>query len=461
MVSAMGIAIVGVPVVVSAQARVEGVVLDSLRTGAALAGATVVLVEQNRYATSDAQGRFRFDNVPHGRATLGVLHPLLDSLDLQLPPTAVDVAVTGAVVTVTIPPAVRMYAQLCTGGRDSDGGVIVGRVRDIDDGTPIAGAAVATEWVEYTVVSGRSTPKGVATAARSDAKGMFVLCNVPTQVPLSVRVRHNGAVAGPSRVTLDDRLLGRTELGMSFRDTAAQHVSVMDSIMTRDDVRGTAALRGRIMRADNSPAAFAAIGVLGTGRVTRADSTGTFSLDGIPAGTRTIDMRAIGSAPQQQSLDFTTGSTRDTNFVLAPPVQTLAAVKTSRSRPAGFELAGFYDRRKMGFGAFMTEEEIKRLGVLELKSVLFGMRGVRFPGGLATGMPMLRGYKDPCVPAFFLDGIRFRVEGATGGFSYSDLEGFIPIQYVKGIEVYASIATTPLEYFVREQNCGSILIWTY
>lgn len=462
---AVCVAILGAPSAAIAQAHIQRIVLDSLRTRAPLVGATVVIVEQNRYTTSDSLGRFRFDGVPLGRATLGVLHPLLDSLDLQLPPTAVDVVASGAVATVTIPPAVRMYAQLCADGRDNDGGVIVGRVRDIDDGTPIVGAAVATEWLEYTVGSNGSTPKGVAMAARSDAKGMFVLCNVPTQVPLSVRVRHNGVVAGPSRVVLDDRLLGRTELGMSLRDTAARHVSVVDSIISRDNVRGTAMLRGRILRADRSPAAFAAVGVIGTGRVTRADSSGLFSLEGIAAGTRTIDIRSVGSLPTLQSLEFATGAVLDTSFVLAPLPQILPTLKTSERYRASFEQAGFYDRRRMGLGAFVTESDIRRHGAVDLTNALIGVRGIRVDGGVVRGMPYMRGFgKSTCIPVFFVDGLRFLVDGPWPGpgvvYPYSDLLGVIPGSQIKGIEVYASAGSIPPQYHVPAEGCGSIVIWT-
>ncbi|WP_331050975.1 carboxypeptidase regulatory-like domain-containing protein [Gemmatimonas sp.] len=454
-----------IPAVLRAQTTVEGVVVDSLRSRAPLPSATVVLVEHNRYATSDAQGRFRFEGVPMGRATIGILHPMLDSLDVQLPPVAVNVTTERAVqANVTIPPADRLYAHLCTEGRDSDGGVIVGRVRNIDDNSPIAGAAVATEWVEYTVVKGVSTPKAVATAARSDERGMFVLCNVPTDVPLSVRARHAGIVAGPALLTLDERLLGRTEIGVSLRDTAARQVRVVDSLLPRDEMRGTATLRGKILRTDSTPAAFAAIGVVGTGRVTRADSNGVFALDGIPAGTRTVDLRSIGSAPQLQSLDFTTGAVRDTTLMLAPPIQTLATVKTTRPRMANYEAAGFFDRRKIGLGAFITEEEIKRFGFFDLNGVFLNMRGIRIDGGMVNGMPKLRGVQGACIPAFFVDGVRFMVDGPRPMlgvlYPFTDLEVAVRPDQIKGIEVYAGPGAPP-QFDVHSERCGSVVIWTH
>lgn len=74
-----------------AQGSVSGTVFDSLSSHRELANATVVLVERNKYATTDARGHFVFDSVPDGHYTIGVMHAILDSLDVQLPTTPVEV----------------------------------------------------------------------------------------------------------------------------------------------------------------------------------------------------------------------------------------------------------------------------------------------------------------------------------------------------------------------------------
>jgi hypothetical protein len=76
----------------AAQGSITGTVYDSLSTRGPLANATVVLVERSRYTTTDARGRFTFDSVPDGHYTIGFLHAVLDSLDLQVPPVPADVS---------------------------------------------------------------------------------------------------------------------------------------------------------------------------------------------------------------------------------------------------------------------------------------------------------------------------------------------------------------------------------
>jgi hypothetical protein len=75
-----------------AQGSISGSVYDSLSARAPLANATVVLVERSKYVTTDKHGRFTFDSVPDGRYTVGFMHAVLDSLDLQAPVAAVEVS---------------------------------------------------------------------------------------------------------------------------------------------------------------------------------------------------------------------------------------------------------------------------------------------------------------------------------------------------------------------------------
>ncbi|HEY0931731.1 MAG TPA: carboxypeptidase regulatory-like domain-containing protein [Gemmatimonas sp.] len=464
-----------IPGVLQAQTRVEGTVLDSLRGRAPLAGAMIVLVEHNRYATSDARGRFRFDSVPNGRVTVGVLHPMLDSLDLQLPPTTAQVA-SGLTtrLNVVVPPAARLYSQVCAGERAPDGGVVIGRVRDVDDGSPSGGAVVATEWVEHTMVGGKTSSEVMATAVRADSTGLFVLCNVPTQVPLSVRARHGGAMAGPMIISVDDRLLARADLVLSRRDTAASHMVVADSVVPDHVVVGTVTLRGRVTRADGKPGVGAVIGVPGSGRRTIANAEGRFLLDGIAAGTRLVDVRAVGAAPAQLTFHFATGVQRDTAIVLAAPAQTLATVTTRETsfRRSGFETSGFFDRQRMGFGAFATEEELRNYQAINLSDMLARMRGVSIErgrtGDQAATMPMLRGMiGGRCVPIFFVDGVRFMVDSpvpdpkSNKRFPFTDLMSVVRPDQVKAIEVYPSAGGIPAQFdYTALEGCGSIVIWT-
>lgn len=458
-----------------AQGSISGTVFDSLSTRAPLANATVVLVERSRYATTDARGHFQIDSVPDGHYTIGFMHPVLDSLDLTAP--VVSVEVTGgrrATVALVTPGPAAFYARVCPGTYDIETGVVVGRVRDADDRSALADAAVSTDWTEFTITGGHAAGHRVRAVARTNRDGLYLLCGVPTTVQVDVLTDVAGFSAGPSPLLLNDRLIGRLDFSVSRRDSAARLTAFGDSAaVLSSGAAGTASLRGRVTGSDGRPLRDAVVGVLGTARLTRTNAAGTFFIDRIPAGTRTIEVRSIGLAPMTATMDFATNAVRDTTLSINRQAQVLKPMAIVGRTSAGslMERQGFEKRRIQGMGAFVTEAEITRHGFSDLTEILEGVRGVRVvwggtgkTGGIAFPVPYLLGVSSVqagsihCLPNFFVDGAQFRV---TGMEDYGDLSAMLPPQWIKGVEVYSNPGAMPLQYdLTSSTGCGSIVIWT-
>ncbi len=385
----------------AAQGTISGTVYDSLTSRSPVASATVVLVELNRYATADARGRFRLDSVPAGHYTLGFTFATLDALDLALPAISVEV-VDGRRSTATLasPSAATMYARMCRTPRASDAGIIVGRVRDVDDHAPLAGAAITTDWMELTLKAGHAMSDRVRASARTDANGTYLLCGVPARVALDVSSEHDGFTAGPTSLTMDSSLIRRVDFSISRRDNAARAVSQDSLSQSHSATRGTVSLRGTVLGGDDRPLSGAAVGIVGSSDSARTDTAGAFHLSGIPAGTRSVQARSIGLLPTTVSMDFATNDVRDTTLSLTHKAQTLAPVTVAgRAATSWMELSGFETRRHQGLGAFATEEDIARHTYPDLISVLRTMRGlhveyIRQMGMAPLPMPYLIGGGD-------------------------------------------------------------------
>ena len=474
-----------------AQGSIAGTVYDSLRTRAALANATVVLVERSRYATTDAHGHFRIDSVPDGHYTLGFMHPMLDSLDLQAPVVAVDVSGGRRVsLTLSTPSPATAYARICPGPRDTDTGVIIGHVRDVDDAAALAGATISTVWTEFTVTGGRSAGHRVHAVAKTNPGGIYLLCGVPTDVPLDVHTELGGFVAGPTPLMPDDRLIRRVDFAVSRRDSAAREVLLSDSSKITTGFPGTATLRGVVRSTDGRPVHDAVVGVFGTQRSARTDAAGAFRIDGIPAGTRTIEVKSIGLLPLTFPVDFATNAARDTTLSVSRQAQdlTAVAVKERGNSMKLMESGGFETRRAQGLGRFVTEQDLARRPSTNLADVLASVSGMHVEYGTSGyAMPLLKGIIDTrvpqkgtinssnnygayCVPNFFLDGAPFPVDGDLrphGGTSaqpqapFSDLADAARPETIRGIEVYSNPGTIPPQYDrMSSTGCGSIIIWT-
>jgi hypothetical protein len=454
-----------------AQGSIAGTVFDSLSTRAPLANATVVLVERSRYATTDARGRFQIDSVPDGRYTIGFMHPVLDSLDLAA--AVVPVEVSGGrrtEVSLATPDRAGTYARICPDAYETETGVVTGRVRDVDDKTPLADATVSTDWTEFALTGGHAAGHRVRAVATTNRDGIYLLCGGPTTVPLDVLAELAGFNAGPVPLLLQDRLIGRVDFAVSRRDSAARAMALGDSSTSATGVPGTATLRGVVRGGDGRPMRDAVVRVLDTQRSGRKDGAGAFRVDHIPAGTRTIEVRSLGLLPMTVSMDFATNAARDTTLSVSRQAQTLkpVAVKERGNSMSLMEIDGFEKRRMQGMGAFVTEQDIARHGHSDLISVLQGLRGVTVDyggsgktGAMRFAIPYLLGISDfnqmRCVPNFFLDGAPFSI--IISGFA--ELASIVRPEAIKGIEVYSNPGIIPAQYdLTSSTGCGSIIIWT-
>jgi hypothetical protein len=458
-----------------AQGKISGVVYDSLRTHAPLANATVVLVESSRYATTDSKGRFSFDTVSAGRYTIGFTHEVLDSLDLQSPIAAVNVvAGQRADVTLATPSAATMYKRLCAGAHDTSTGMVIGRVRDVDDQSALANAAVSTDWTEYVISGGRAVPARMRAATKSNAGGIFLLCGVPTNVPLEVRADLTGLTVGPSPLEMNGRIFTRVDFAISRKDEAAREMPVgathADSVAFAAHGPGTATLHGSVHGADGKPLKDAVVSVIGTEQSARSDAAGAFKVEQIPAGTRAIEVKSIGMLPVTFSMDFPTHGTRDTTVAITKQAQELKAVSVKEH---GFTTSpmlnsGFADRQAHGLGSFLTDKDLAKHNYSDLIGVLSTVRGMHIAYGTkGYPLPQMLGSMslntDFCVPNFWVDGTPWHVtsSGPGGKYPYTDLSDTVRPEMIKGIEIYTTPGEVPAQYDkFSSTGCGSIVIWT-
>src|SRR5215207_2069992 len=116
-------------------AAITGSVTDSIHGGIALQGATVKVGDTNRQATTDANGHFQIDSVPVGQHSLALLHPLLDTLGIQITTRAVPFqAGQTLAVELAVPSAEGVLQRSCPAAWRARGpSALVGKVLDADN----------------------------------------------------------------------------------------------------------------------------------------------------------------------------------------------------------------------------------------------------------------------------------------------------------------------------------------
>lgn len=418
---------------------ISGVAYDSLAE-APLTGALVQLVDLRRptmvarSAVTDARGRYAVDGVPDGRYQLGFLHPVLDSLGLAPWGYAVTIEQSRpALVDLAVPSAARLRAAYCTGSAASDSGaVLVGIVRRADDQSVMSGARVRAEWLEYAITPGSMRRDLAGRTAVARATGWFALCNVPRGGTIVVSAEHGADSSGRVEVEMPERGFLRRDL----------------SIGAERDGR----LRGVVVAAQGDhPLVGAVVGIPG-GPETRTDAQGEWVLSGVPTGTRTLEVRAIGFMPRREPVDVVAGSApvRVALFTMRAMLDTVR-VRASRFRLAG---TGFDERRRSGAGQYMTAEYIARRRPSAASDLFRMVPGVRLDRGrLGETHLTVRGPFGRCVPALYIDGHHLR------GLSTEDIDGWAHPDDIAGIEIYSG-AFVPPEFQEGMTGCGSIVIWT-
>ncbi len=442
----------------AARARIRGEVIDSVRNRV-LTGATVQLAATDNSGrilstTSNLRGIFQIDDVPPGTYLVGFLHPFLDSLGVESTLLRLEVSTDDPIsLTLATPSAATLIEARCGAPTaDLPRGMFFGTVRAAS-GAPLA--APARVRAQYN--TNRVTERGLERVpnvriATSTTEGTFAVCGVPANTAITVR----GFSGADSSGFVELPVPGN---GLLLRDLvigAAQRVqqrSTAGSARVTSVLTGKATLRGVARNQTGQPVSGARVTLWGTGVEATANASGQYQFAALPEGSYTAEVRAVGFQPHRAPVDLF--ATRDNvlDLTLTPLVTTVDTMRVRANRAVPLE--EFERRRKLGFGHFLTEDDIKKKGPTYMGDIFRGLPGVvTMPGQFGRDRVLIRGtgMTGDCAPAIFLNGLYVNIEDG-------DLDNIINPKDVRAIELYSRVASIPLQFQTRN-GCGSAVIWT-
>jgi len=179
-------------------------------------------------------------------------------------------------------------------------------------------------------------------------------------------------------------------------------------------------------------------------------SQGRFVLTKVPAGRHRVEIRAVGYRPHVLEVALVDGQILERQFPMfftgdKLPDLTVES-RNSRLLP---RFNDFERRRQQGLGFYITRDEIKAKGYMNMGDALRTVQGVRVDCGVVEcSVHMVRSTAG-CFPTYYVDGHLAR------SFAEST-----PITDVQGIEVYRGAAEMPGEFSGSGAMCGVIAIWT-
>ncbi|MEO7458399.1 MAG: carboxypeptidase-like regulatory domain-containing protein [Gemmatimonadaceae bacterium] len=243
----------------------------------------------------------------------------------------------------------------------------------------------------------------------------------------------------------------------------------------------------------NRPVAGAEVVIEKLRRQTTTDGEGKYLLGDLPAGTQVMLVRRIGYQPASAIAVVNRGETRTKDVTLTRTAAQLDTVKVvDRTKSLGIGLAGYEDRRRLGFGHFIDSTFLSNNEHRLLGDVMREISGVSLRNPPFCGQPygttvserrMVR--RINCVSArhylvmttaadcaiqimvdgnVFVPGRRIDTDEPPRDPSNDwtttyDISNFA-ISDLIAAEVYRRSADVPMEYRGYGTDCGLVLLWT-
>ena len=195
----------------------------------------------------------------------------------------------------------------------------------------------------------------------------------------------------------------------------------------------------------------------GNAVVAFSDDSGRFHVAQMPVGARGVLVRRLGFAPARAPITRGSGTTDSVRVTLRAIAQSLPEITIEEQHDSLSKkvLAEFWARRARGFGKFLTRDEIEQKGASRFVDVVRAVSSVTIQNSRGRPDIRFRGagvgamFRD-CPPQYWLDGIPL-MNGSADEFSPDNVEA---------IELYPGPATTPPQFNMRGQTCGTVVVWS-
>lgn len=194
----------------------------------------------------------------------------------------------------------------------------------------------------------------------------------------------------------------------------------------------------------------ATVAVLGSSLRVVTGENGRFRLVAVPAGQYILTVHRVGFTPVAAAVQVGDADTLRLSFAMQRIVTPLDTMVVT-ARAVLQRMSGFEERRKLGFGSFLTRDQIENRNGIYVSDLLRVLPDVRIVDGL-RGEYAFNTRLTNCLFQFFVDEVLMPTP--------LDLHLLPSPRDIAGMEVYFGPATIPLQYKPANSGCGVILIWT-
>jgi len=317
---------------------------------------------------------------------------------------------------------------------------MVGFVRGVDQ-LSVPRAALHLGWRALAIDSNDFRITTPRVAAHFDDDGSYLVCHVPTDVPLDLDI------TAPGYRSLSGRVAIVPTNGIGRMD-----IVLVDSVGPPSH----GVLRGHVTRPDGKPVSSGRVALPALGREAPI-TDGQFVFDGVPPGSWVVEVRVIGGQPQDVLVQASDSAPPLAQIVASDQVQQLDAVTVVGTKDRDAQLLDEVLRRKrIGMGTVFLPNSPALKSALFTADVMREARGFQY-----RGPTDIIGRTKCKFIAVYVDDV-LQPDGFIG------LDDVAPPSEVLAIETFPDIVLAPVKYRIMksvlasqgDKYCAAVLVWT-
>jgi hypothetical protein len=289
--------------------------------------------------------------------------------------------------------------------------------------------------------------------------GRYRICGLPPTMSGKLQVFRSGVQTGEVPVDLGGtsgtQLLAMRSMSISSTAQVVAQAPSDSGGKAPTVIRGRARVTGKVLNKYGQPIVGARVELQNSGAATKTRANGEFTLDSLPSGTQTLEVRQLGFAPTEVAVELSQATAQNVTVKMTDYVPVLSEMRVTAQREHGLSDVGFSDRKRSGMGYYLDSDALKNRQTTQFSDMLRTVPGIRVqPGG--NGTNVITSSRDPtggCV-TFYVDGAPW--QQMTPG----DLDTYVRPEEVAALEVYNG-STTPAQFQQAGQSgCTTVVIWT-
>ena len=243
----------------------------------------------------------------------------------------------------------------------------------------------------------------------------------------------------------------KTRLLIGAALTAAFHSLARASVLGAQ-ARPSSVVDGIVSDTNLVALGEATVTVLGSSLHVTTGNNGRFRVVAVPAGQYLLTVHRVGYVPVAAAIQVGDADTLRLSFAMRRIVTELDTVIVS-AKALVARMNDFEERRKLGFGTFITAAQIEQRRSVVLGDVLRGIPSLHVvDSGPNQYAFSTRTGNTTCPMQVAIDNVLLPTP--------TNLRSLLPPSDIMGIEVYSGPATVPLQFKSANSGCGVILIWT-